>query len=185
MSAISRWTCPQCARPYRIQLGVRPPAVCPSCEKSLAAQRSVPSEQSFAGGATADLRETDLADLDAAAAQVLLTTSNHLDGHHVDETLQLVAVERVCVVNALKDLVAGSGEVVSGRAGKVEAEVRKLRESCLRGLRREAYKCGANAVVAIQLTCSEISSARSLPMMMMLASGTAVRVTRTDDTISY
>ena len=97
----------------------------------------------------------------------------------------MIAVERVCVIHALKDLVAGTGEIISGRAGKVEAEVKKLRESCLRGLRREAVKCGANAVFAVRIECTEISASRSLPMMMMLASGTAARVTRSDDTVNF
>lgn len=186
MTANSRWTCPQCSRPYRLQIGAVPPEVCPSCEKVLAARRSASWEQQPIPILPAgDVEETEPAELDAAAARVLLATSNRLDGHQVEETLQLIAVERVSALYGLKDLVASPGEIVSGRVSKVEGEIKKLRESCLRALRREAVKCRANAVFAVQISCTELSAGRSLPMIMMIASGTAARVTRTDDTVNF
>src|SRR5256885_1297237 len=99
MTANNRWTCPNCARPYRLQIGAQPPALCPSCEKAQAAQRTAVAEAELVSySQSIDSREQDQVDLDAAAAHVLLTTSNRLDGHQVEETLQLIAIERVCII---------------------------------------------------------------------------------------
>jgi uncharacterized protein YbjQ (UPF0145 family) len=75
-------------------------------------------------------------------------------------------------MNIFKDLFAGVRDIVGGRSKAVQNTLRDSRRTALYELKKEAYEVGANAVVGVDLDYMEMSSGRS--MVLLVASGTAV-----------
>lgn len=112
----------------------------------------------------------------AAAAGVILTTEA---AHNlpVTERLGLVAGERVFGLNILKDLFAEVRDIVGGRSATLERALQDARSGALTSISERAAALGADAVVGIALTHSEVTG---LPggggMIMVVATGTAVKL---------
>ncbi|MBS9404289.1 YbjQ family protein [Halomonas sp. TRM85114] len=110
--------------------------------------------------------------------RVLLTTSSHLDGYRVTEHVDIVSAECVFGMNVLKDMFAGFRDFFGGRNKSSQNALRDARVACLDELRHEAESLGANAVIAVDLDYSEISGGGK-SMLFLVATGTAVKVTKT------
>jgi len=102
---------------------------------------------------------------------VIITTTPAVEGKHVKEYLGLVVGEAIVGANILKDITAGIRDIVGGRAGSYEKELKKAREIALQEMSAEAKKLGANAIVGIDLDYETIGG-----MLMVNVSGTAVVV---------
>jgi uncharacterized protein YbjQ (UPF0145 family) len=105
---------------------------------------------------------------------VIQTTTNTLDGRTISEYLGVVTGEAILGANIVRDLFAGVRDIVGGRSGAYEEELRKAREIALREMESEAAARGADAVVGIDLDYETVGSQGS--MLMVSASGTAVRL---------
>lgn len=102
---------------------------------------------------------------------MIITTTPAVEGKHVKEYLGLVVGEAIVGANILKDITAGIRDIVGGRAGSYEKELKKAREIALQEMSAEAKKLGANAIVGIDLDYETIGG-----MLMVNVSGTAVVV---------
>lgn len=107
---------------------------------------------------------------------MILSTTNTLDGHSVQEYLGIVTGEAIMGANVFKDLFAGIRDIVGGRSATYERELRRARDVALQELGENAAAMGANAVIGIDLDYETVGGQGS--MLMVTASGTAVRVTR-------
>jgi uncharacterized protein YbjQ (UPF0145 family) len=107
---------------------------------------------------------------------MILSTTNTLDGHAVQEYLGIVTGEAIMGANVFKDLFAGIRDIVGGRSATYERELRRARDVALQELGENAAAMGANAVIGIDLDYETVGGQGS--MLMVTASGTAVRVTR-------
>ena len=58
-------------------------------------------------------------------------------------------------INVFKDAFAGIRNIIGGRSETLQKSMRKMREQVLLELREEAYKKGANAIIAINLDFDE------------------------------
>jgi uncharacterized protein YbjQ (UPF0145 family) len=105
---------------------------------------------------------------------VILTTTHAIDGRTITEYLGVVTGEAILGANIVRDLFAGIRDIVGGRAGAYEEELRKAREIAMEDLAQEATGRGADAVVAIDLDYETVGQGGS--MLMVTASGTAVRL---------
>jgi uncharacterized protein YbjQ (UPF0145 family) len=76
--------------------------------------------------------------------------------------------------NIFKDLFASVRDIVGGRSGTYENELRKARQIALDELSEQARELGANAVVGIDLDYEVLGEKNG--MLMVSASGTAVVV---------
>ena len=81
--------------------------------------------------------------------------------------------EAILGANIFKDLFAGVRDIVGGRSGAYEEELRKAREIAMSELAAEATSRGADAVVGIDLDYETVGQGS---MLMVTASGTAVRL---------
>ena len=106
---------------------------------------------------------------------MLVTTTNSLDGHRIVEYLGLVSGEAILGANIFKDFFAGIRDIVGGRSAAYEQELRKAKRIALDEMVEEAEAMGANAVVGVDLDYETISAGQTGGMMMVSASGTAVR----------
>lgn len=103
--------------------------------------------------------------------KVILTT----EGYHnlaVTGRIGIVSAECAFGMNVFKDLFAGVRDAVGGRSEAVQKTMRDSRQVVLDELKCNAYELGADAVVAIQFSYVELSTAGS--MVLLVATGTAV-----------
>ena len=105
---------------------------------------------------------------------MILTTTPSVDGRQITEYLGVVTGEAILGANIVRDLFAGVRDIVGGRSGAYEEELRKAREIAMEDLGAEATSRGADAVVGIDLDYETVGQGGS--MLMVSASGTAVRL---------
>ena len=105
---------------------------------------------------------------------MILTTTPTIDGKHIREYRGIVTGEAILGANIFKDLFAGVRDIVGGRSGSYEKELRQAREIAFQELAASAASAGANAVVGIDLDYEVLGQNNG--MMMVSVSGTAVIV---------
>ena len=106
--------------------------------------------------------------------QVIITTTPTIEGRTIQQYLGVVAGEAILGANIVKDLFAGIRDIVGGRSGAYEEELRNARQIALTEMEAEATARGADAVVGIDLDYETVGNNGS--MLMVSASGTAVRL---------
>ena len=107
---------------------------------------------------------------------MLITTTHTLDGRQISEYLGLVSGEAMLGANIFKDFFAGIRDIVGGRSAAYEQELRKAKDIAIREMTESAAALGANAVVGVDLDYETIGNGQGGNMLMVSASGTAVRV---------
>ncbi len=101
-----------------------------------------------------------------------LTTTPSMEGRKITHYCGVVAGEAVLGANVFKDMFASIRDIVGGRSGTYENELRKARQIALDELSEQARELGANAVVGIDLDYEVLGEKNG--MLMVSASGTAV-----------
>jgi len=105
---------------------------------------------------------------------MLVTTTPSVEGKTIAKYCGLVTGEAILGANIIRDLFAGVRDIVGGRSGSYEKELRQARAIALKELEEEAEKVGANAVIGIDLDYEVVGQGGS--MLMVSVSGTAVVV---------
>jgi uncharacterized protein YbjQ (UPF0145 family) len=105
---------------------------------------------------------------------MILTTTPQVEGRRIQAYLGIVFGEAIVGANILRDIFAQVRDIVGGRSGAYEAELRRARETALAELAEAARRLGADAVVGVDLDYEVLGSGNS--MLMVTASGTAVRL---------
>ncbi len=82
---------------------------------------------------------------------MILTTTEFIQGRIVSSYLGIVAGDAVMGTNLFRDIFAGIRDIVGGRSGSYEKELRKAKDAALDALTEEAEALGADAVIAIDL----------------------------------
>jgi uncharacterized protein YbjQ (UPF0145 family) len=103
---------------------------------------------------------------------MLVTTTPTVEGKPIKQYLGLVTGEAILGANVFKDLFAGLRDIVGGRAGAYERELRRAQEIALSEMQQTATSLGANAVVGVDLDYETVGQGGS--MLMVTVSGTAV-----------
>jgi uncharacterized protein YbjQ (UPF0145 family) len=104
---------------------------------------------------------------------MIVTTTPNIEGKKIIRYLGLVTGEAVMGANMFKDMFAGLRDIVGGRSGSYEKELRKARETALRELEDSANDLGANAVVGVDIDYEVLGEKNG--MLMVSVSGTAVK----------
>lgn len=105
--------------------------------------------------------------------RLAISTTPYIAGHNVVNNLDVISAEFVGGVNMFRDIMATVTDLVGGRSGTMQNELKRAREICLANLKADADKIGANAVIGIRLDYSEISGGGK-SMLFLVATGTAV-----------
>ena len=100
---------------------------------------------------------------------MIQTTTPSVEGRAITEYLGVVTGEAILGANIVRDLFAGIRDIVGGRSGAYEEELRKAREIAMEELAAEAASRGADAVVGIDLDYETVGQGAS--MLMVTASG--------------
>lgn len=106
---------------------------------------------------------------------MLVTTTPNIEGKKITSYLGLVSGEAILGANLFKDLFASITDVIGGRSGAYERELRKAKEIALEEMQAEARQLGGNAVIAVDLDYETIGGGGG-NMLMVSASGTAVKI---------
>lgn len=108
---------------------------------------------------------------------MIITTTPTIQGAEIIEYYDIVTGEAILGANIFKDFFAGIRDIVGGRSAAYEGELRRAREVALKEMANEAAELGANAIVGVDIDYETIQVGRGGSMLMVSASGTAVRVT--------
>lgn len=106
---------------------------------------------------------------------MILTSTDSVDGKKITAYLGIVAGEAVMGTNVFRDFFAGITDILGGRSGSYEKELRKAKALALESLMEEAKALGADAVVGMDLDYQQIGG-NDRQMLMVAASGTAVKL---------
>lgn len=106
---------------------------------------------------------------------MIMTTTDSVDGRKITAYLGIVAGEAVMGTNVFRDFFAGITDILGGRSGSYEKELRKAKALALESLAEEARALGADAVVGMDLDYQQIGG-NDRQMLMVAASGTAVKL---------
>ena len=82
---------------------------------------------------------------------MIVTTTPNIEGKRIKEYLSIVTGEAVVGANLFRDLFAGIRDIVGGRAGAYEKELRKARNLAFEEITEAARELGANAVVGVDI----------------------------------
>jgi uncharacterized protein YbjQ (UPF0145 family) len=105
-----------------------------------------------------------------------VTTTNTIDGRPIAAYLGIVTGEAILGANIFKDLFAGVRDIVGGRSGAYEKELRKARDLAIDEMQDYARQLGANAVVGVDIDYETIQMGAGGGMLMVTAAGTAVKI---------
>ena len=77
--------------------------------------------------------------------------------------------------NIFRDMFASIRDIVGGRSGSYEKELRNAKTLALEAMQAEAEELGADAIVAVDLDYESIGSGDK-SMLMVTANGTAIKL---------
>ena len=106
--------------------------------------------------------------------RMIVTTTPSVEGQPVTEYLGIVSGEAIMGANMFKDMFAGIRDIVGGRSGAYEEELRRAKDIAMREMQENAAHMGANAILGVDLDYETVGANGS--MLMVTASGTAVRL---------
>jgi uncharacterized protein YbjQ (UPF0145 family) len=107
---------------------------------------------------------------------MIVTTGPNVDGRQVIEYCGIVNGEAILGANIFKDFFAGLRDIVGGRSGAYEKSLRQARQVAIKEMTQAAQELGANAIIAVDIDYESIEIENGGNMLMVAASGTAVRV---------
>jgi uncharacterized protein YbjQ (UPF0145 family) len=107
---------------------------------------------------------------------MLITTTSVVEGRKITQYYGFVSGEAILGANIFKDFLAGIRDIVGGRSAAYEKELRKAKDIALSEMSEQARQLGANAIIGVDLDYESIQMGSGGGMLMVSASGTAVRV---------
>ncbi len=105
---------------------------------------------------------------------MLITTTNTLEGHRITRYLGVVTGEAILGANVIRDFFAGVRDVLGGRSGAYEKELRKAREIAFEDMQALAEVLGADAIVGVDIDYETVGETGG--MLMVTVAGTAVKL---------
>jgi uncharacterized protein YbjQ (UPF0145 family) len=109
---------------------------------------------------------------------IITTTTPSIDGTRIVRYAGIVSGEAILGANIFRDMFAGIRDIVGGRAGAYEEQLREAKAIALEEMVEQARERGGNAVVSVDLDYETIQTGDHGGMLMVTASGTAVQYER-------
>ena len=107
---------------------------------------------------------------------MIVTTTSDIEGRRIVEYCGIVTGETVMGANVLLDIGASIRDFIGGRAGGYERKLMEGRDMAIAEMQQRAKEVNADAIVGAKLDHETISPGGSGSMLMVIASGTAVRL---------
>ena len=177
-------TCPMCNRVFLLQEETCTTVSCnyenPYFKNELAKSK-IKEEVSFKkkvaeAKKTGDFSLLSIDEIAQLSTNIVITSSMFVAGKEIEQEIEFITAECVYGMHLFKDMFAGFRDFFGGRSKAVQDTLRDARRNALTELRREALIVGADAVIAVDLDYQELSGGQKNGMLMLVASGTAVRL---------
>jgi len=107
--------------------------------------------------------------------EVLVTTTEAIQGKTIDEYMGIVSGHAVMGMGFFKDIIGGIRDVIGGRSSSLEAHFVEARDFALDGMIDEAIDMGANAIVAVRFNDVSMEG-KDRQMALVSVHGTAVKI---------
>ncbi len=111
-----------------------------------------------------------------ASSEITLTTSYYVANNEIEYEIEVVTAECVYGMHFFKDVFSGVRDIVGGRSKAMESTLKDARKTVMAELRKEAHLLGGDAVVGVALDYHEVTGGGKNGMLMVVASGTAVKL---------
>ena len=108
----------------------------------------------------------------AGNSDILVVTTPNIEGTRVVRYIGIVSGEAILGANIFRDFFAGIRDIIGGRSGAYEEELRKAKTIAIEEMMQQARDAGANAVVAVDLDYETLG--KDGGMLMVTAAGTAI-----------
>ncbi len=105
---------------------------------------------------------------------MILTTSDKIPGKEIRETLGLVRGSTIKAKHIGKDILAGLRSIVGGEIKEYTEALNEAREISTKRMIEEAEKLGADAIVCVRFTTSQVMTGAA----ELLVYGTAVKLVK-------
>lgn len=106
---------------------------------------------------------------------MIITTTDSVEGRRIGTYVGIVAGQAVLGTNVFRDFFAGIRDIVGGRAGSYEKELRRAKKMAIEDMEEEARDLGADAIIGVDLDYEHIGTGER-SMLMVSANGTAVKL---------
>lgn len=106
---------------------------------------------------------------------MLVSTTDAIEGRKVARYLGVVSGDAVMGTNMFRDLFAGLRDIVGGRSGAYEKELKRAKQVAIEEMVEEARELGADAIVGVDLDYEHLGGGNR-SMLMVSANGTAVKL---------
>jgi uncharacterized protein YbjQ (UPF0145 family) len=107
---------------------------------------------------------------------MIISTTGGIEGRRIAGYLGVVSGDAVMGANVFRDIFAGLRDIVGGRSGAYEKELKRAKRLALEEMAEEATELGADAIVGVDLDYEHLGSG-GRSMLMVSANGTAVKLT--------
>src|SRR5690606_3480998 len=107
---------------------------------------------------------------------MIVSSTPTIEGRPVREYLGFVTGETILGANILRDFMAGIRDVIGGRSSMYEASLREAKDNAVAEMIQAAQALGADALLGVDLDYESISFGQGGCMLMVTASGTAVKL---------
>jgi uncharacterized protein YbjQ (UPF0145 family) len=107
---------------------------------------------------------------------MIITSTPSVEGRPAREYLGFVSGEAILGANLFRDIFAGIRDLVGGRSRSYEGSLREAKDLALDEMEERARELGADAVLGVDLDYESIQTHQSGGMLMVTASGTAVKL---------
>lgn len=106
---------------------------------------------------------------------MIITTTDSVEGRRIGTYVGIVAGQAVLGTNVFRDFFAGIRDIVGGRAGSYEKELRRAKKMAIEDMEEEARDLDADAIIGVDLDYEHIGTGER-SMLMVSANGTAVKL---------
>ena len=109
---------------------------------------------------------------------IILSTTESIPGRTIEEICGVIGGEYAVAFGAIFETIAGAARNLAGtgKSGLTLHHMQTGRQEALQSLRMQALNLGANSVVAIRFDFEEFSGANQRGVLVVAATGTAVRL---------
>ena len=102
--------------------------------------------------------------------KIIITTTNHIDGHKVSKYIGIESVEIVLGTGVFSEITSFVGDIFGMRSSAFEEKLQNAKQLAFNKLRMKAFEIGGNAIIGIDVDYTEFMDNR----IGLIVNGTVV-----------
>ncbi|KQR27205.1 hypothetical protein ASF91_19495 [Rhizobium sp. Leaf155] len=110
------------------------------------------------------------------ASAMILTTTIDVPGREMESVVSIVSAEAAFGLNVFKDIANNWRDFFGGESQTSQTALKDVREECVKKLKTEAARVGADAVIGVGFDYNQLSTSGPGGILYVVATGTAVKL---------